>query len=265
MLASFETECRKWRHHKKLSQLQLSLAAEISQKHLSHLETGRSKPSRDMVLRLANAMQLSLRDSNKMLEVAGYRPEYRERSLEDREMAPVSAAIDAILTHQAMFPAIAMDKRWNVLQKNSMAQRFGHYLAEQQPEFGEQLDAQPLNIISLTVHPSGLRPFIKNWDDIAVLMRHRLEHELVSCHDEGEHFRLSTLVQQLARADSKVADLSSSLLPVLPVELSIGPHELSLFSVISTIGTPQDITTDEIRIESFYPMNEQTRVFFQTL
>lgn len=120
-------------------------------------------------------------------------------------------------------------------------------------------------MVSLTLHPKGLRPFISNWSEIASMMRQRLEQELITCNDEKEHLRLSTLIQQLARADIRAADISGTLLPVIPLNLSVDGHELSLFSVISTIGTPQDITTDEIRIECFYPMNDATRTFFETL
>lgn len=265
MLANFESECRKWRQRCKLSQLDLALAADISQKHLSYLETGRSKPSRTMVIRLCEAMQLPLRDRNRFLQLAGFSAEYHERQLSDADMGPINNAIDAILQQHNPYIAVAVDKRWNLIKQNEASERFNQFMAGQYPAIVPLLQRRPLNLIELTLHPDGLQPLITNWPEFATMMRQRLEQELIACSEEQEHLRLSTLIQQLARQNISRAAEHTSLLPVVPLNLKIAGQQLSLFSVISTIGTPQDITADEIRIESFYPMDEDTKAFFNAI
>lgn len=262
MLATFSSECRRWRRLKNLSQLDLALIADISQKHLSYIENGKSQPSRAMVIKLSEALEIPLRDRNRLLQLAGFSAGYRERQLSDTEMAPISFAIETLLAHHEPFPAMALDKKWNLVKQNGASQKLLDSIVEYAPHIAQLLQQSPVNMLNITIHPQGLRPYIVNWADIALMMRRRLEQELLTTTDEQEHIRIHSHIQYLRQEDLHAAGQDTDLLPVIPLILKLGPVKLSLFSVITTFGTPQDITTDEIRIECFYPMDDATEAFF---
>lgn len=259
--SSFQTMCRHWRQTRKLSQLDLALAANVSQRHVSWLETGRSRPSREMVLRLSEAMDIPLRDRNLLFQAAGYAASYRETDLDQPDMAPVRDALQRILSHHSPLPAVVVDRYWNIKLRNQVAE---HMLALADTRSDTLDDITPegeANLALLTVHPQGLRQYVTNWDEAAPSFLRRLHHEALTSGDP----KMMNHYQALSRLAGELPEnppVGASLLPVLPLELRLGDVSLSLFSVISTFGTPQDVTTDELRIEAFYPTDEATRDFF---
>jgi len=257
----FPSLCRQWRRFRKLSQLDLALAADVSQRHVSWLETGRSSPSREMVLRLAEAMEVPLRERNMLLRAAGYAPVYAESGLDEPVMEPVLKALKSMLDHHEPLPAIVVDRLWNVAMQNRAAERLLGAGGDPAAMLDEVSVGDRLNLALLTVHPLGLRRFIVNWDDVAPALVRRLRSEAMATDDtEMQHWFARLL--ELAGPVAEGGPVMESLLPVLPLALNIDGLELGLFSVISTFGTPQDVTTDELRIEAFYPTDAQTAEFF---
>ncbi len=263
--ASFNTMCRSWRQTRKLSQLELALAADVSQRHVSWLETGKSSPSREMVVRLCEAMDIPLRERNVLLQAAGFSAMYAESQLGDPSMEPVLGALRRVLDHHQPFPAVVIDKAWDVLMLNESAQAlFSSGLFASSDEGKSDATSEPLNLAYMTLHPEGFRPFITNWEVAAPEFIRRLKNEAFASGDRKLQQRLMGIVE--AAGEVEVAfSVSQPILPVLPLELNINGLELSLFSVISTFGTPQDITTDELRVEAFYPTDEKTKAYFESV
>ncbi len=259
--SQFTESLREWRKHRKMSQLDLALAAEVSQRHVSWLETGRSQPSREMVVKLSEAMEIPLRERNSILNAAGFAKLYSERELDDPAMTPVKNILTEMLAHHEPYPAFVLDKQWNIKMQNNAA----NLLFEMGGPIAHVWDAidddDSKNIALLTIHPNGLRQFISNWDEISGPFLRRLKKEALESGDSEVIARY----EQLAQYANKEYDerLGESFLPMLPIELELGELKLSLCSVISTFGTAQDITADELRIEAFYPANEQTAKFFR--
>ncbi len=258
---SFQNVCRQWRQYRKLSQLELALAADVSQRHVSWLETGRSQPSRDMVIRLAEAMHVPLRERNVLLQAAGFAAAYRETSLDEPAMAPVRQALERMLDHHNPLPAMVVDRLWQVHLQNNAASALMRLMGDP-TEMTSEFGGGGINLALLTVHPAGLRKHITNWEQAAPAFVRRLKSEAIASGDREMQAQLEQLVE-LAGPVGEGSALTDQLLPVLPLELSISGLQLSLFSVMSTFGTPQDITTDELRIEAFYPGDEATSRFFE--
>lgn len=260
----FPTLCRQWRQFRKLSQLDLALSANVSQRHVSWLETGRSQPSRDMVVRLSDAMDIPLRERNVLLQAAGFSALYRETGLDAPTMAPILEALNQVLKHHEPLPALVVDRFWQVKKTNRPAELVLQLAGDPRELpgiFGPEGD---LDMAYLTLHPRGLRQFIVNWEQAAPAFIHRLRREAMAAGDPAMRGRLATYIDLLG----PVADrhpITESLLPVVPLQLDIDGLQLSLFTVISTFGTPQDITTDELRIETFYPTDAVTEQFFRNL
>lgn len=258
----FSDACRQWRQYRKLSQLELALAADVSQRHVSWLETGRSQPSRDMVLRLSDAMDVPLRERNVLLRAAGFAPIYRESGLDEPSMLPVQDALSRMLAHHEPLPAVVVDRLWNVHQQNEAATRMFSLTGDPVALNDALGGGDAVNLALLTLHPNGYRRFITNWDQAAPAFVRRLRGEAVATGDARLKAQVDTFIE-LAGPMPEAASIADPLLPVLPLELDLGGLQLSLFSVISTFGTPQDITTDELRIEAFYPNDETTAAFFR--
>ena len=260
----FSAACRQWRQQRKLSQLELALAADVSQRHVSWLETGRSQPSRDMVLRLGAALNLSLRDQNTLLHAAGFAPMYRESALNEPFMAPVLDALVSVLAYHNPRPAFVIDRMWNVVMTNDAADRlFG--LVGNLEAMSEQLSGDAtVNLALLTVHPDGLRPLIANWEDAAPVFAQRLRQEAMAASDMQVRLKFESILELIDPVPPNTA-FEQPLLPVMPLTLRLGDMSLSLFSTMSTFGTPQDITTDELRIEAFYPADAESAAFFDQL
>lgn len=256
----FASVFRRWRRQRKLSQLELALAAGVSQRHVSWLETGRSQPSREMVVRLAEAMDVPLRERNVLLQSAGYAALYRERQLDEPGMEPVLRAVRYVLDHHDPYPAAAVDRFWNVRMHNRAARLL---LGDDPAAWMERMgETGELNLALLSLHPGGLRPFITNWDEIAPSFVRRLRSEAWASGDDAMRERFERFIS-LAGPLPETDEPHASLMPVLPLELEVAGRALSLFTVITTLGTPQDVTADELRVEAFFPADATTEAFFR--
>ncbi len=247
---------RRWRERRRLSQLDLATDAEISTRHLSFIETGRAQPSREMVLLLARALDVPLRDRNDLLVAAGYAPMYRETKLDAPVMAQARRALDFILKQQEPYPALVLDRHWNVLEVNDGSARFQRRFldADAVAELGAP------NAMRLMFHPRALRPHIVNWDAAAASLIQWLHRDVVSGF--GGAPARALLDELLAYPDVppkfRTLDLDASMAPFLPIEFRKGDLALRYFTTLTSLGTPHDITLQELRIESFFPADEAT-------
>jgi transcriptional regulator with XRE-family HTH domain len=243
---------REWRRRRHLSQFDLSLEAAVSARHLSFVETGRAKPSRELVLHLAERLDVPLRERNALLLAAGYAPVYPATSLEADEMAPVRDALDRILSGHEPYPALIVDRRWDVIAANAPANAI---MSGVDPELLEP----PVNALRISLHPCGLAPRIANFAEWSTHLLTRLQRqaalaadpELVALHDE---LRALPGVETQAHGPLEAADLLFTPLRLRTPE----GGELSFFSTISTFGTALDVTLAELSIEAFFPADEET-------
>lgn len=244
-----------WRQRQRVSQMELALEAGVSQRHLSHLESGRSQPSRDMVLLLGKALQVPLREQNEGLLSAGYAPVFRTTELENPRMAAVLSAVERMLQHHHPYPAVAMDREWNVCRTNPA---FDQLIGFLHPEAWERTCGGSRNLFKLFFHRDGLRPWVSNWSQAAPMVWQRACREA----DADGTGRIRRMIEAL-EGDQDIASWEvgspTELLPMLPLVLTKDGSTLSLFSIIATFGTAQDITTDEMRIECFFPADEPSR------
>jgi len=243
---------REWRQRRRLSQMDLSNEAEVSARHLSFVETGRSKPSRELLLHLAEHLDVPLRDRNGMLLAAGYAPVYKETSLDDEAMGPVRAALDRILTSHQPYPAVIVDRRWDLVSANDAA------LAILTEDVDPALLQPPVNALRVSLHPDGLARRIVNLDEYSAHLITRLDRQAAMSSDT----RLDELLQELrgypgVRETSNIAVAPADLL-FAPLVLRSRGNELTFFSTLATFGTALDITLAELSIESFYPGDAAT-------
>ena len=237
---------RYWRRQRGKSQLDLSLDTGVSQRHISFVESGRSVPSRELLLSLAKTLDVPLREQNVLLLASGYAPVYLESTWDAPEMAVVTKVVDLMLRQNEPHPAIVMDRYWNVVKTNDATPRF----------FGSFVDLskwpKPRNLLDLIFAPDGMRPFIENWDEVASGLLQRVYRESVG-HVTDK--RTIALLDHLRKYPG-VKGLSvprKSQAPVLPITIVRGDERISYFSMISTVGLPQDITAQEFRIECMFP------------
>jgi len=262
--SDFQDYFKSWRRFRKLSQLELSLTAGVSQRHVSWLETGRSQPSREMVIRLSEAMEMPLRERNGFLQAAGFANVYKESTLEEPAMQAVLDVIQKVLQHHDPMPAVVVDRFWDVRMTNKGADLM-FSLAGDSEEVWEAIgDDGRHNLALLTLHPQGLRPYIANWNEAAPEFIGRLKREALASGDREMQEKFAEIIA-LAGPLAEAKDNRTPLMPVLPLEISVNGLNLSLFSVITTFGTPQDITTEELRIEAFYPTDKSTEQIFENL
>ncbi|MEQ9450751.1 MAG: helix-turn-helix transcriptional regulator [Pseudomonadales bacterium] len=259
----FSSVCRSWRQFRRLSQLELALAANVSQRHVSWLETGKSQPSREMVVRLSEALDVPLRERNVMLQAAGYAGTFRERELSEPAMEPAMNVLKTMLDHHDPLPAFVIDPCWNVKMQNAAADRMLKFGTDAQLWTLDD-DNSVRNVAWLTLHPQGLRPHITNWSQIAPDFARRLRRQAMASVDPEVQEALQQLIA-LAGPEEEFALDQSELHPALPMDIKVGDIELSFFTVVSAFDSPLDVTLDELRIESLYPTNEQTRAFFHAL
>ncbi len=252
------TLLRYWRDVRGTSQLDLALDAGISQRHLSFVESGRSVPSRQLLMAVAEALDVPLRDRNALLLAAGYAPLYSEGVWDALEMQSVTNALNRILRQQEPFPAIVMDRYWNVLMTNDAAPRFFGC-------FTEMTARHPRNMLHLLFDPNGMRPFVANWEDAAKSLIQRVRREAVGrVMDEQTKELLAAL---LAYPDVKTEwDRPEPLpaaptLPFVPLSFVKDGRVLSYFSMITTVGTPQAVAAQELRIECMFPADEATELY----
>jgi transcriptional regulator with XRE-family HTH domain len=256
------TILREWRGVRRMSQLDLALEAEVSPRHLSFVETGRAEPSREMVLVLARALDVPFRERNAMLAAAGYAPMYRETSLDDPHMADMRRALELLLRQNEPFGAVALDRAWDIVMCNAGYARFVELLGHGTVEPYRVQPAPRANLMRLLFGP--LRPAIVNWEEVARALLERARREAASDRDPA---RRRVLDECLASAPPEWRtpwpEAPSSL--VLTVDLRVGDLDVRLFTTIATLGTAQDITLQELHIESFHPADEATERLLRAL
>jgi transcriptional regulator with XRE-family HTH domain len=241
---------REWRMRRRMSQLDLALEAEISTRHLSFVETGRAQPSREMVLHLAEQLEIPLRERNVILVAAGFAPVFPERRLDDPDLAAARRAVDIILKGHEPYPALVVDLRWNLVAANSAV---GPLIAGCDPE----LLADPLNVVRLSLHPKGLAPRIVNLGEWHTHMLERLRRQAELTADPG----LIALIDEIKgypkppMSDRRSEDFGDV---VMPLQMMAGDTMLSLFSTTTVFGTPVDITLSELTLETFFPADAAT-------
>jgi transcriptional regulator with XRE-family HTH domain len=243
---------RGWREHRRLSQLQLAIQADISTRHLSFVETGRARPSREMVLHLADELDVPLRERNRLLLAAGYAPVYQERELSAEPMSAVRSAVRQVLGGHDPYPAIVVDRRWNLIDANAAAGAL--FTALVPPE----LLAPPANVLRASLHPDGLAPLIVNLGEWRAHLLSRLRRQATLTGDE----ELAALYQELR---GYPCDQPEPLVEVpgpgdvmVQLRLRHPEGELAFFSTIATFGTPLDVTVAELMIEAFFPADAVT-------
>ncbi len=245
----FGDHLRTWRQRRRMSQLDLALEADISQKHLSFVESGRSSPSRDMVLNLAERLGVPLRERNLLLLSAGYAPVFPERSLDDPALAPARAAVELVLKAHEPYPALAVDRHWTMVAANAAVPPLLAGVLD------EALLAPPVNVLRLSLHPGGLAPGIAN---LAEWRRHvfeRLRHQIAITADP----RLARLLRELeSYPGGEAAGAGDHAGIAVPLRLLTPAGTLSFISTVTVFGTPIDVTLSELAVEAFFPADEAT-------
>lgn len=246
-----------WRKRRHLSQLDLALDAEISTRHLSFIETGRSRPSRDMVLHLAGHLDVPLRERNVLLVAAGFAPEFPERSLDDPALEAARRAVEIVLRGHEPYPALAIDRHWNLLSANRMLPIFLAGL-------DESMLAPPVNVVRLSLHPDGLASRIVNHVQWRQHIEERLRHQIDVSADPA----LADLLAEIRSFPTPVQGGAQDTGPDLggvavPLRIRTGQDILSVYSTTTMFGTPVDITLSELAIESFFPADEATAAAFR--
>lgn len=254
---------RQWRRLRGQSQLVLATESGVSTRHLSFLETGRSTPSREMVLRLAAALDVPLRERNTLLTAAGFASVYQETALDAPQMSMLRRMLDFLLEQHAPFPAVLVDRSWNLLGMNAATPRvLGRFSGS-----GTAFAAQPLNVLRLTLHPDALQPFVVNFDEVATELLTGLHRRAAGDGDDPE---LAALLAELTHLPGipqagVVPDLSRAPNPVLPLHLKRDDLELRLFVAVTQIASPQDVTLEGLRIESFMPADPESEAAIRRL
>lgn len=246
---------RRWRHHRRLSQLDLAIAADVSARHVSLVETGKSHPSADMILRLAEQLDVPLRERNRLLLAAGFAPRYAERPLDGDALSAARGAIGRVLRAHEPYPALVVDRRWDIVMTNSA---LGPFLAHVAPD----LLRPPINKVRLGLDPRGLAPHIVNLAEVRALLRIRIGRQLAIAPSA----ELTALYEELL-APGTGPGLEDVRHPIeseiaVPMIFRFGGRELRLFSTTTTFGTPMDVTLDEVAIESYYPADAETAAYF---
>lgn len=253
---------RRWRESRHLSQLGLALEAEVSARHISFVETGRATPSREMLLTLSNVLDVPLRERNVLLQAAGYAPIYRETRLDDPRMAQVRTALDLIMKQHEPRSAVAFDRHWNLVMVNGafvqlITLALGHPIPDLEPM--TILDPPKFNLLKMLFDPEGVRRLIVNWEPLAKAL-------LNEAHQSASWARDETMQRLIAEVLAypgvpprwREPDLETPQALMLPFEMKIGDTVARFFSTITTLGKPQDVTLQELHIESFYPADAVT-------
>ncbi|NYE47617.1 transcriptional regulator with XRE-family HTH domain [Spinactinospora alkalitolerans] len=242
---------RQWRERRRLSQLQLSIQADVSTRHLSFVETGRSRPSRDMVLHLAEELDLPLRERNHLLLAAGYAPVYAETALESPKMAAVRGAVSQILRGHEPYPAVVVDRAWNMVDANAAVALFTG-------EVAAELMAPPVNVLRVSLHPDGMAPRILNLGEWRGHLLARLRRQVALTGDAD----LGALHDELAAyPGARSGPAPEAPGPgdlAVPLRVAHEGAELTFISTVATFGTPLDVTVAELAIESFLPADRHT-------
>jgi transcriptional regulator with XRE-family HTH domain len=251
-------QLREWRLRRRLSQLDLASEAEISTKHLSFLETGRAQPSREMVLHLAEQLDVPLRERNTLLISAGFAPVFSERRIDDPALAEARAAIDLVLKGHEPYPALAIDRHWTLIAANSAVQRL---LKPEDPA----LLLPPVNVLRISLHPKGLAPRIVNLAEWRAHLLSRLRRQVDVSADPALAELLEELSSYPAPASARLLRPEQAHGVVIPLQLAAEGGTLSFISTSTVFGSPVDITLSELAIEAFFPADAATAAALQAL
>jgi transcriptional regulator with XRE-family HTH domain len=245
---------REWRERRRISQLDLSIQAEISARHLSFVETGRSRPTPAMILRLSEQLDVPLRERNALLLAGGYAPAYPEHALDEPEMARLRAALRQILSGHEPYPALVINRWWEMLDANSA-------VAVLTEGCDPALLAPPVNALRLSLHPDGMASRIANLPEWRAHILERLHRQVQTTRDA----RLAELHDELAAYPGGVSERPEVTDVAVPLRMGLGDAELSFFSMTAVVGAPLDVTVAEVAIESFYPADAETAEALQVI
>ena len=241
---------REWRQRRRLSQLDLAIAANVSSRHLSFVETGRSRPTSEMILHLAEHLDVPLRDRNALLLAGGYAPAYPERRLDEPELSAVRNALRSVLKGHEPYPAVVVNRWWELLDANDGIALFTR---DVRPDLLEP----PANVLRLSLHPDGMAPRIANLPEWRAHLLARLYRQAQATGDP----RLYSLYSELEAYPGGHGDEAPPPRPtdvVVPLRYQAAARQLSFLSITAVIGTPMDVTVEELAIESFYPADQPT-------
>lgn len=254
--ASLGEQLREWRVRRRMSQMDLALDSEISTRHLSFIETGRSRPSAAMLQRIADCLEVPHRARNALLLAGGYAPDYQERPLDSAEMAGMKAIVEHVLKGHEPYPALAVDRHWNMVAANAAVALLTQLAAP------ELLDP-PVNVLRVAMHPKGLAPHIVNRGEWRAHLLERLDHQIDASADAG----LIALREELAGYAPDTADDSASTANgiAVPLILETPMGQIRFVSTVTIFGTPVDITLSELAIEAFFPADAQSAALLQAM
>ena len=252
MTAPVGDQLRTWRIRRRLSQLELAIQADISTRHLSFVETGRSRPTSRMILRLAEQLDVPLRDRNEMLLAGGYAPAYPMGGLDEPALDTIRATLRRVLTGHEPNPALVIDQHWNLVDAN---QTIGLFLEQADPALLEP----PVNVLRVSLHPDGMAPSIVNLGQWREHLLDRLRRQHAATGDDV----LSDLYDELSALPGEHVPQEPDDQVAVPLRLRHGDVELSFLSITAVFGTPLDVTVSELAIEAFYPADEQTAEFLR--
>jgi len=239
---------RQWRQRRRLSQLDLAIAANVSSRHLSFVETGRARPSSEMILHLAEHLDVPLRDRNALLLAGGYAPAYPERGLDEPELSAVRRALRSVLKGHEPYPAVVVNRWWELVDANSGIAHFTSHVKRQ------SLLEPPVNVLRLSLHPDGMAPRIANLPQWRAHLLARLHRQAQATGDR----RLAALHDELEAYPGGQGRPPEPADVAVPLRYRTGHEELSFISITAVVGTPMDVTVEELAIESFYPADERT-------
>lgn len=251
---------KEWRSHRRMSQLALATAADVSQRHISFVESGRSAPSRELLLHLARAMDVPLRDQNLLLTAAGYAKVFTEYDYESPDLAPLRAAVDAMLAGVEPYPAIAIDRAWNVHRiNNGGAALFGELLG---PELAA---AQPLNLARLVFHPDGVRRHLANFESVAAVLLDRIDRDTMLSPDDHHLAALRDDIMAMPGVDAIDRRGGIEAPPAFSIEVALDTPrgQLRFFTTLASVGAPTDVTAEELSVEFYFPADQATEALLR--
>ncbi|TDT37702.1 DNA-binding XRE family transcriptional regulator [Halospina denitrificans] len=254
------TMLAEYRRMRRLSQMELGLEAEVSARHISFIETGRTEPSREMLMRLAAVLELPQRECNLLLNAGGHPPAYSRLSLDDERLKPVSQALDVMLDNHNPYPALVMDSHWNILRANQAQEIIMGMLLP-----ASYRTRSRLNVMELIFDPEGLRPFIQNWDELASLFLRRMHSEVMAFPTEESRALFARLLASDPPKDWQQPPTDAIEAPMITADLLVFGQQLRIFSTLSRFGTALDVNMADLLIEYYFPADETTRQFLQQL
>ena len=258
--SGFPQLLKEWRQRRRLSQLDLALSSGVSQRHVSFLESGRANPSRNMILQLSETLDVPLRERNAWLTAAGFAPLFQARPMDDPQMSQVMSAVRMMLTAHEPFPAIALDRAWNIRMSNAPFDQLGDMLGE---DVWTRVGGDQRNLMRLFFHPQGIRPLVTNWAAVGPLIWRRAQREAEAVGGREKKAVLADLAPY-QDADVLWSAAGAALVPILPFNMAVSGLRISMFAIVATFGTAQDVTADELRIETLFPADAETEALFRS-